>query len=1034
IQDALSRVSSKQDNMTAEERQILQYAQMMKNLAEEVIIINHATESRRNMDTQSTQSLTNDTRTKLLSLTIPTSATPSHVIEPTETPPPTASTPSTAFTFQVGNLRHRSSTASFTSSSNSDRQYTQDSEERLSRPCSAASSYRHRQKSKSRHSLRQLESFSDGKNSCQGAESSDAFDRICSLLTELITDASTAVSTAPDGSQQPTDIPLPHFSPLVQSESELSIDSASDEEEVNDTNSIGEEPEDIPSIAAKEPEDPFLRRLHGPKGIQLNDGGGVEVELEPVDRYRTGFRSHVDKTHKRLSSLFMELQSTQTIQDATPKAFKGHRRISSEVDLMEKDKLPRRPRRSISSSLPVSSVHSSRPGSVCWPTEKIAGKSESTTSSISPPEPQLSTRKPRQRASISTFRPEYLQKQLVEHDNQQIDAELDHTVKAIDGLMKDLVAVATHQNWIQMRLQKTLQFQKEQIQQIERTHLTSDVASLAGDQSTLSCIADDISSEDLGLHPLAELLKSLKQVTINVGKVLASSASNPTTSRKQSISGHHAQIDFTEKQHKNRLAGKGFSRYFQELEKIAVIGSRIGFVRGDMEGAANINQNNKVRDQSSKISCFKSVSRDASCNRNSTATLIEEEFAPIPDGLKFNQRVDSDVESIKGEHSWPQLHRESTPETPPELEDFASQCRLLTRALILPFIQLTHHAMSSQDSTLALTPRSSKFSDTTQDLDSTLEIVQSLEKSQSPGDFSAKPHASSVTGTSKLSSSNQKKSRDSLSSTNWAPPISFSGRNPDSILENYNELPPDAIVKVKAVISTGLYLLHLLYWTILFIIGTVILDPWLAETAGQQIVRVVDQVREVIVKDKQSSGHIVIHAIDQQQQHQQQNLHHKKIEGHDQKTDLASTDPLALDQDEQFDICLDQSRLQAHEDRAIEIAVGFESLKQRLSNMSFSQLNSRPLGGQWSNQADFGSIAAALSSTTTMLDNILPNSKEMEKGSSPLSSTTSSSTCLSGLVSMNVGSAKSVSQYSVKQLPLILPPPAESMEVRRKSF
>jgi len=37
-----------------------------------------------------------------------------------------------------------------------------------------------------------------------------------------------------------------------------------------------------------------------------------------------------------------------------------------------------------------------------------------------------------------------------------------------------------------------------------------------------------------------------------------------------------------------------------------------------------------------------------------------------------------------------------------------------------------------------------------------------------------------------------------------------------------------------------------LYWTVLFVIGTLMLDPWLAETAGQQLVRIVDQVRDAI--------------------------------------------------------------------------------------------------------------------------------------------------------------------------------------------
>ncbi|KAF9168724.1 hypothetical protein BGX20_011242 [Mortierella sp. AD010] len=916
IQDILNRVGPKQDSMSAEERKIIQNALMLKSLAEDVIATNLTSESKKSIE---------EGQGKIHPLTISVPTPGARTIDSTETPPPTAITP------PPGHLRHRSSTASFASSISSDRQYTPDSEERNSRPSSVASSYRSRQKKKS---LRQLEPLTSNRGSHYEVESNASFDRICSLLTELITDASTAVSTAPDGTQQPSTIPLPQLPSLEPSESES--DSASDQDEDgDDSNNAADSVEN--TTATKETDDPFLKRLQVPGGAQSADDAEVEVELEPVDRYRTGFRSRPDRSSKRLSSLFMELQNTQTIQDAAPK------------DEPAKEKAVRKPRRSIS-SMSISSTRSSRHNSVSLRSNESIEPLCSFESSLESP---FIAERLKQRNSMSSIRSEPLQKLSARSESpvkqDVVDPELNRTVETIDGLTRDLVTVATHQNLMQMKLQKTLQFQKEQIQQIERTHSASTVSlTREVDESHLDKQSDQ--------HLLADLSRSLKQVAVSVGKVLANSASKAhrggqSKEGQKELSGNREK---SVNQHVSRFSGKDFSQYFQELEKVAALGGRIGFGHGDVEGTLNDHILEGSIDQHGKSGSANSP--NGSC-RNSSATLVEEALAPDLDESDIVQHSGSSSPKV---YTTVSSRRGSASAGPPDLEDFAAQCRLLTRALILPFIQLTHHAMTSQDSAFALNPRSSKFSG--RDLDPTLEIVEDLDissRENRPISPKFKPVA-------------QKDSDSSPSLPGWSPSMTIAGRDLDSILKANEEMSPDAIVKAKTFISTGLYLLHLLYWTILFVIGTVVLDSWLAETAGTQVVRIVDQVREAIAKEDPSGQRF--HPIDQSLYQQ----------GHENLIISDQRDPEA-------ESILERGRLQAHEDRAIEVAVGFESLRNRLSGARASNTSSQSFKSPWDKQGNFQSTAAALT-TATLPESKASSSSAEVHGKSPAHTTVSSNT------------------------------------------
>lgn len=466
----------------------------------------------------------------------------------------------------------------------------------------------------------------------------------------------------------------------------------------------------------------------------------------------------------------------------------------------------------------------------------------------------------------------------VQLGSKKVDADLERTVETIDGLTRDLVAVATHQNLMQIRLQKTLQFQKEQVQQIERAHSSKEDSSAKEQTLATSSGTTDPSTAQLlpdQQNPLADLSQSLKQVAVSIGKVIASSARN---TRPQIAAGEHHSEDQDQRslQRTGGFSRGDFSQYFQELEKVAALGSRLGFgngVDGVEKGPLTDIQEQKSW-QESGSSSSKSLSKSPSC-RNSTATLVgdelefslEEPFKVAP--LQFDSHDMALVQNKTAAYTRPRSG--SSPSAPPELEDFAAQCRLLTRALVLPFIQLTHHAMTSQDSVLALAPRSD------QDLDSTLKIVEGLESIQevvpsSPpvsGARSPKSNRSSRTA-SPVRSAPRSRRESSLLST-----ISSGSRDLDSVLKGHGDLSSGAVVKAKSFFSTGLYLLHLMYWTVLFVVGTVVLDPWLAENSGQQVVRIVDQVRDVMGKDDHSSRQHRLHDHDHDHQHQQQQQHQR---------------------------------------------------------------------------------------------------------------------------------------------------------------
>ncbi|KAF9318087.1 hypothetical protein BG003_011812 [Podila horticola] len=952
IQEVLNRVQPKQDTMTSQERQIVHNAQMMKNLAEEVIAAKVEKRDSGFQDSLTAKSPLMVSLAALRSLNAP------------DTPPPTARTPP-----------RPSSTTPSLSSTNTDRQYTLD-DDRSSRPSSVSSSYRRQQKKK-RQSVRQLESL-EGQGQYE-EESKAAFDRICSLLTHLITDASTAVGTATDGTLP--NIPLPQMSPL---ESDFDQSSSGSEEDDEGQENLGEEEEEINDMAIAEHEEQledeemddhhrlYLSESPSHSFEDENQSEDDQLGFNSLRKYRTGSRSSIrpDRSANRLSSLFMELQNTQSNDPTLEDPDKSSGVIGSLGDELSTE-FERKPRKSSSST----SLSSSR-GKI----RRLSVITKKPSMEISSPPEPLETESPivqRHRSSFSSLRSPRLQLPRTDElqENHQVEVELDRTVETIDGLTRELVAVATHQNWMQMKLQRTLQFQKQQVE-----HIESSLSSSSTTSSNLRSLRLSSTEEQDSSHPLEDLSRSLKQVAVSVGKVIASTTT-PNRSLSSSVPSEQGTLRTRLPQQKGnlsrvdsrtvtkpRFSGKEFAKYFQELEKIAALGSKLGFGKGDGS------HENEDTEDTQRQEAFEDPQQDQELfSHGSTAfTAATSPSSPTSIG-------------------------------PPDLEDFAAQCRLLTRALVLPFVQLTHHAMTSQDSVLALSSTPTRSMDQSSEWEA-LNMEESFDQRSIHSRDTSYHSATEEAFSPRMSPGTYQSSTTRRSSTtppSWPSSPLFSGRDLDSILRNHSgELSPDSIVKAKTIVSTGLYLIHLLYWTVLFVIGSLVLDSWLAETAGQQVIRIVDQVRDALAAAGIGAPRIegqeakILGTIEEPpffarsdehlyERHQDSGVLEMECVSLDSCWDseqidlLASLTPIS---EQDHSEPLSAARVQALEDRAIEVAVGFETLKQRLSGPSSPISTSRPGSGLWGRQDSFQSTSSAFSSTPSATGTNSPEPDKMSGG------------------------------------------------------
>ncbi|KAG0217766.1 hypothetical protein BGX33_009645 [Mortierella sp. NVP41] len=309
-------------------------------------------------------------------------------------------------------------------------------------------------------------------------ESNAAFERICTLLTHLITDASTAVNTAESTSSSTskdlaaagaavTPIVIPRYVPFVCSDTE-----SSSEGEVSDTEDGGhghrhgqgedaaltletaiersecifDEEEAAAQPFPESPRDQIRRRIDNSRKKRWT-------------RTRSG--SFVTNPSKR-TSLFLELQNLHLdleggeqhpatlVHGVQPciDSERGQHQHQKEAETTNDGVL--------SPDIHAHRILDTRLHSPTTPSKSL--DFELFDSELGSPV----TLTPRRRASFPPRRTDSIQIQRAEELQrmiQRVDAELDRTVETIDGLTKDLVAVATHQNWMKAHLERTLGLQ-----------------------------------------------------------------------------------------------------------------------------------------------------------------------------------------------------------------------------------------------------------------------------------------------------------------------------------------------------------------------------------------------------------------------------------------------------------------------------------------------------------------------------------------------------------------------------------------------
>lgn len=436
-----------------------------------------------------------------------------------------------------------------------------------SRPNSFASSYQpamlSRKNSQRSQQQRQLDSeagttlttMSSHSNHQYEKESNAAFERICTLLTDLITDASTAVSTTDrtqsmdsSGAAVVPSIVIPCYLPIVCSESDNS------DEEVEASYPKGGEPmmplenggidgqesilfDEEANHPPESPRDQIRRRIDDSRKKRLA-------------RNRTG--SYTADPSKR-TSLFLELQNLKVESEGTqhPTAPvlgnlgivdpEGSRYLQHPHHHLHHRHQGFGPSNS-SSTLPPGIGTGSG-----WPS---LDATVLATTLLSPATPRRSLdfdlfdselgspvtlTTPRRRASFPPRRSDRIQIQHAEELQwviQRVDAELDRMVETIDGLTRDLMAVATHQNWMKA-LDRTL-----------------------GIQNPLS-LADILQRNDDGVF---------SQVA---GAATGETAASPTSST--SPRGRLEQMEDIIGATKALLSSKEFANYYQVLERIRIM-------------------------------------------------------------------------------------------------------------------------------------------------------------------------------------------------------------------------------------------------------------------------------------------------------------------------------------------------------------------------------------------------------------------------------------------------------------------------------
>ncbi|KAG0245876.1 hypothetical protein B0O80DRAFT_438154 [Mortierella sp. GBAus27b] len=351
----------------------------------------------------------------------------------------------------------------------------------LSRPNSIVSSPTPLSPPQQQHKKKK-ESKTDGTK--EPKEFDESFDRLYSMLTHLITDASTAVQTTPktgDGGLVPRSTAMPVIAPLIYADSSDEEDNNSDDGE----DGGHEHRNDVVETKIIVQDEQYLHQ-HYRHSSSIN----TDRDLRSMDSRvtRTRSRSFSDRNASKRRSLFMELQ---TCEPTFQSGIVDHEELHVEPVVVQKPKEVKKskPEQPVLETVPPSWKPTEEPETIraCEPEDSTAqeGLSSQPTGLSLPSQRRLMKR----RASFPTMRSEMIEMQNAEEMQeaiQSMDTELNRTVDTIDGLTRDLMAVATHQNWMQTRLEKTtMQLQGIQVGSMDPSSL-DDLSSECGRPSLSS--------------------------------------------------------------------------------------------------------------------------------------------------------------------------------------------------------------------------------------------------------------------------------------------------------------------------------------------------------------------------------------------------------------------------------------------------------------------------------------------------------------------------------------------------------------------
>ncbi|KAF9984619.1 hypothetical protein BGZ65_013042 [Modicella reniformis] len=387
-------------------------------------------------------------------------------------------------------------------------------------------------------------------------ESTESFDRICSLLTHLISDASTALERAPGSGSGTAVIRAMNtavITPLVYADSENSEDDGrSDDVEAE---SVDDEP-----------------KQHQQYRHTLEPNSDRDIRSMDSRVSRTRSSGFLEKNISKRRSLFLELQDCQPDYNEQREVDGPHKEsvvvggdvkeknYSSEPDVTALQ-IP-----SWQSTERTAMIRVYRPEDSTTLEDSTTPTPEDLGSYGTGPSPPV-FKGLRRCASFPSMHSDMVEMQNAGELQQVIqcmDAELDKAVETIDGLTRDLLAVATHQSWMQMKLEKSSQSQAMQNEGMEGSF--DEHQSLESGWPSLSSDATVSFPDDSDGWVKTSLWN--RGVPID--------CSSTTTSSQEDLDCLH---DANQNDHPNfsspwesELSSQDFSRYLEALEKIVAMG------------------------------------------------------------------------------------------------------------------------------------------------------------------------------------------------------------------------------------------------------------------------------------------------------------------------------------------------------------------------------------------------------------------------------------------------------------------------------